>query len=168
MSDVFHAHFSVEQIQSVFKVMNDNPQHQFQVLTKRPERTARLASKLIFTPNIWIGASIENMVVAHRADALRQIPAAVRFISSRAVAWSSRSSQSRKAFTGLSRGGEREVSIASANPTGHAVSETRADATELAFFWKQWGGRTPKSGGRQLDGEEWNEYPVELSLVGRT
>src|SRR3954469_12352960 len=81
MSDVFHAHFSLEQIQRVFDVMNDNLQHQFQVLTKRPERAARLAEHLLFTPNIWIGTSIENMDVARRADALRQIPADVRFIS---------------------------------------------------------------------------------------
>jgi len=81
MSDVFHAHFSVEQIQRVFDVMNDNLQHQFQVLTKRPERAVRLAEQLTFTPNIWIGTSIENMDVAHRADSLRKIDADVRFIS---------------------------------------------------------------------------------------
>src|ERR1700686_3473047 len=81
MSDVFHAHFSVEQIQRVFDVMNDNLQHQFQVLTKRPERAVRLAEQLTFTPNIWIGTSIENMNVAHRADSLRKIDADVRFIS---------------------------------------------------------------------------------------
>jgi len=78
MSDVFHAHFSVEQIQRVFEVMNDNLQHQFQVLTKRPERAARLSEYLTFTPNIWIGTSIENMEVARRADALRRVDADVR------------------------------------------------------------------------------------------
>jgi protein gp37 len=81
MSDVFHAHFSLDQIQQVFQVMNVATQHQFQVLTKRPERALRLADKLEWTDNIWMGTSIEDMRVARRADALRKIPAAVRFIS---------------------------------------------------------------------------------------
>jgi protein gp37 len=81
MSDVFHAHFSLGQIQRVFAVMNQATHHQFQVLTKRPERALRFAEQLTWTPNIWMGTSIEDMAVARRADALRQIPAAVRFIS---------------------------------------------------------------------------------------
>src|SRR2546422_8378618 len=81
MSDVFHAHFSLELIQRVFDVMNRADWHQFQVLTKRPERALRLSDRLTWTENIWIGASIEDMDVASRSDSLRQIPAAVRFIS---------------------------------------------------------------------------------------
>ena len=81
MSDVFHAHFGIDQIRMVFEVMNALPQHQFQVLTKRPERAARLASELQWTENIWMGTSVENMEVARRVDALRQIPARVHFIS---------------------------------------------------------------------------------------
>jgi protein gp37 len=78
---VFHAHFTLGMIQQVFEVMNEAQQHQFQLLTKRPERAARLASKFEWTSNIWIGTSIENESVAKRADALRQVPAAIRFIS---------------------------------------------------------------------------------------
>lgn len=167
MSDVFHAHFSVEQIQSVFKVMNDNPQHQFQVLTKRPERTARLASKLIFTPNIWIGASIENMVVAHRADALRQIPAAVRFISAEPLL-GPLDLLNLEGIHWVIGGGESGSEHRECKPDWARGIRDACRRNGVAFFWKQWGGRTPKSGGRQLDGEEWNEYPVELSLVGRT
>src|SRR5206468_751421 len=82
MSDVFHAHFPLEMIQRVFEVMNEAHWHQFQVLTKRPERALRFADELPWSSNIWIGTSIENMIVAKRADSLRAIaPAAVRFIS---------------------------------------------------------------------------------------
>ena len=81
MSDVFHAHFSVERIRMVFEVMNACPQHQFQLLTKRPERALRLAAEFAWTENIWFGTSIEDMRVAQRAESLREIPAAVRFIS---------------------------------------------------------------------------------------
>src|SRR5437016_10877018 len=81
MSDVFHAQFRLEMIQRVFDVMNRADWHQFQVLTKRPERALRFSDRLTWTENIWIGTSIEDMEVAHRAEHLRQIPAAVRFIS---------------------------------------------------------------------------------------
>jgi protein gp37 len=82
MSDVFHAQFTADMIARVFDVMNRAPWHQFQLLTKRPERAARLAAKFQWTRNIWIGTSIENMNVAKRADHLRRIEQAhVRFIS---------------------------------------------------------------------------------------
>ena len=66
MSDVFHAHFSFEMIHRVFEVMNAAHWHQFQVLTKRPERAFRYADHLPWSPNIWMGTSIESMNVAHR------------------------------------------------------------------------------------------------------
>src|SRR6266487_3376792 len=81
MSDVFHAHFSLTLIQTIFEVMNQATWHQFQVLTKRPERALRLADKVTWAENIWMGTSVEDMRVAHRVDHLRRIPAAVRFIS---------------------------------------------------------------------------------------
>jgi protein gp37 len=82
-SDVFHAHFTLEQIKRVFAVMHECAHHQFQVLTKRPDRALRYAldGEITFPAHIWIGTSIEDMRVAHRAHALRRIPAAVRFIS---------------------------------------------------------------------------------------
>ncbi len=81
MSDVFHAHFTFEMIRQVFEVMNEAPHHQFQLLTKRPERVVRFARSAPWSENIWLGTSMENMDVARRVDALREVPAAVRFIS---------------------------------------------------------------------------------------
>lgn len=81
MTDVFHAQFTQDQIRQVFLTISGNPQHQFQLLTKRPERAARLAPTLPWPPNLWLGVSIENEAVMHRANTLRTIPAAVRFIS---------------------------------------------------------------------------------------
>jgi protein gp37 len=162
MSDVFHAHFSLEMIRDVFTVMNALPQHQFQVLTKRPERAARLAHELAWGDNIWMGTSIENIDVARRADALREVPAAVRFISAEPLL-GPLDSLNLDGIHWLIGGGESGI--------GHRRCE-EAWATGLRdlciregvhFFWKQWGGRTPKSGGRLLDGREWNEYPAELA-----
>jgi len=82
MSDVFHAHLTFGMIERVFQVMHDAHWHQFQVLTKRPERALRYADRLPWSPNIWIGTSIESMAVARRADEIRRIEqATVRFIS---------------------------------------------------------------------------------------
>lgn len=82
MSDVFHAHFSFDgHIAPLFDVMRRAHWHQFQVLTKRPERALRYADRLPWPANVWLGVSIETMEYAYRADVLRQIPAAVRFVS---------------------------------------------------------------------------------------
>jgi len=162
MSDVFHAHFPLAMIQRVFAVMNRAPQHQFQVLTKRPERALRLAPDLTWTPNIWMGTSIESMRVAHRADALRAIePANVRFISAEPLLDS---------LDGLDLTGIHWVIGGGESGRGHRPVTVewarglrdRCRDAGVAFFWKQWGGLTPKSGGRLLDGEEWSQYSVEL------
>lgn len=79
MSDLFHPLISDEFIAKVFAVMNDLPQHTFQVLTKRPERAARWNGP--WSENIWMGTSVEDARVAHRIDALRQCKAQTRFIS---------------------------------------------------------------------------------------
>jgi protein gp37 len=165
MSDVFHAHFSVEQIRNVFEVMNACPQHQFQLLTKRPERAVRLAREFVWTDNIWMGVSVENLAVARRVDALREVPAAVRFISAEPLLGS---------LSGLDLEGIDWVIGGGESGAGYRAVDVRwaRELRELcaragvAFFWKQWGGLTSKSGGRQLDGRTWSEYPVELLASG--
>lgn len=161
MSDVFHAHFALEQIQMVFDVMNALPQHQFQVLTKRPERAARLADQLIWTENIWMGTSIEDMRVARRADALREIPAAVRFISAEPLLGSLRE-LNLDGMHWVIGGGESGAGARPVDPGWARELRDRCEDSGVAFFWKQWGGLTPKRGGRLLDGRTWDEYPVEL------
>jgi protein gp37 len=162
MSDVFHAHFSLEQIQQIFDVMNALPQHQFQVLTKRPERAARLAKDLIFTDNIWMGTSIENMDVAKRADALREIPATVRFISAEPLL-GPLDDLNIDGIHWVIGGGESGIGYrACKDEWAFGLRDLCLDQG-VAFFWKQWGGRTPKSGGRNLAGKEWSEYPLELT-----
>lgn len=161
MSDVFHAHFSLEQIQRVFEVMNEVPQHQFQVLTKRPERALRYADRLNFTANIWIGTSIEDMRVAKRADTLRQIDAHVHFISAEPLL-GPLDELDLSHIEWVIGGGESGIG---ARPCKLEWAQGLRDLCQrrgTAFFWKQWGGRTPKSGGRLLDGQEYSDYPVEL------
>lgn len=162
MSDVFHAHFSLELVQRVFDVMNRAQWHQFQVLTKRPERALRFADRLQWTPNIWIGTSVENMAVVRRVDALRAIQAArVRFVSAEPLLGP---------LDGLDLtdihwvigGGESGIGHRPCDPTWAIGLRDLCVRQDVAFFWKQWGGRTPKAGGRRLDGRTWDGYPVEL------
>jgi protein gp37 len=162
MSDVFHAHFSLAMIRRVFDVMAQAHWHQFQVLTKRPERAARYADKLDWPDNVWIGTSIETMAVAHRADALRQVEqAAVRFISAEPLLGSLNELDLR-GVTWVIGGGESGAGHRPCKPEWARGLRDLCRREGVAFFWKQWGGNTPKVGGRLLDGVEYSEYPVEL------
>lgn len=163
MSDVFHAHFSLDLVQRVFDVMNRAERHQFQVLTKRPERALRLSGKLAWTENIWIGTSIEDMEVARRADALRQIPAAIRFVSAEPLL-GPLDGLDLSGIDWLIGGGESGIDYRRCEPAWAQGLRDLCVDRGVAFFWKQWGGRTPRSGGRLLDGREWNEYPVPLPI----
>ncbi len=81
MSDLFHKDVPLEYIKKVFKVMNDNPMHTFQVLTKRADILAKYDKELIWTENIWMGVSVENEKVKDRIDFLRNTGAHVKFLS---------------------------------------------------------------------------------------
>lgn len=162
MSDVFHAHFSLAQIQRLFDVMNRAHWHQFQVLTKRPERALRYADRLEWSPNIWIGTSVEDMRVAHRVDSLRAITdASVRFISAEPLL-GPLDALDLTNIQWVIGGGESGIGYRKCDPAWATGLRKLCKREKIAFFWKQWGGRTPKAGGRTLDGREWNQYPVRL------
>jgi protein gp37 len=81
MSDLFHEGVPIPFIGKVWRVMQDTPHHTYQILTKRPERVAEVVHDLPLLPNVWLGTSVEDGRVLHRIDALRQVRAAIRFIS---------------------------------------------------------------------------------------
>lgn len=165
MSDVFHAHFSFDMIARVFDVMNRATHHQFQLLTKRPERARRYASRLSWTPNIWIGTSVEDMRVASRVDSLRGIEDAhVRFISAEPLL-GPLDDLDLSGIHWVIGGGESGSGARPCQPEWARGLRDSCSANGIAFFWKQWGGRTSKSGGRTLDGEEWSEYPQPLKAM---
>jgi protein gp37 len=165
MSDLFHEDIPEEYIRRVFDVMQAAVQHQFQVLTKRHERMAEMAPRLPWPPNVWAGVSVENNRFVHRADYLRRVPAAIRFISAEPLL---------SALPDLDVDGISWVIAGGESGRSHRPSDVRwfrdlrdlCQSADVAFFFKQWGGRTPKAGGRLLDGRLWNEYP-ESSQGGR-
>lgn len=81
MSDLFHARVPLDFVRQVFQVMADTPQHTYQVLTKRARRLRQIAPKLDWPANLWMGVSVESEAELPRIDDLRQVPAAVRFLS---------------------------------------------------------------------------------------
>src|SRR5258708_4585282 len=130
----------------------------FQVLTKRPGRLRRMAAQLDWAPNIWIGVSIERDELTPRADALRLVPARVRFLSLEPLLGPLPSLD----LTGIQwaiTGGESGPGARPCDPDWVRAIRDQCQATGTAFFHKQWGGPTPKSGGRLLDGRTWDEFP---------
>jgi protein gp37 len=163
MSDLFHARVPIGFVRDVFDVIADTPQHTYQVLTKRSLRLLRSAEKLPWPPNLWMGVSVENAAVLPRIDHLRQVPAAVRFLSCEPllgpldgidlsdIGW-------------VIAGGESGPDY---RPMQLDWARGIRDACQRAgvpFFFKQWGGRTPKALGRELDGQFWDEMPATAAL----
>lgn len=182
MSDLFHKDVSNEFIVKVFDVMANNHRHTFQVLTKRPQRMAAFttayysgafirdwdAGPLVDGPerNVWLGTSIENDNYSFRANHLRLIPAAVRFLSLEPLLGPLPSLD----LTGIDWvivGGESGPGARPMNPAWVRDLRDRAVAAGVAFHFKQWGShdsdgtRTSKhAAGRELDGRTWDEWPT--------
>ena len=161
MSDLFHAKVSTDFIHRVFEVMEATPRHTYQLLTKRPRRVTRLAPKLPWPKNVWMGVSIEDESEAWRADELRSVPAAVRFISAEPLLGPLKDLDL-DGIDWLIAGGE-------SGPRWRPVDAEWVDDLrmvcekfQVAFFFKQWGGRTPKANGRLLNGRTFDEMPLPV------
>ena len=163
MSDLFHARVPEIFVRQVFEVMADTPRHTYQVLTKRARRLVRLAPKLDWPANVWMGVSVETAEHYDRVRDLVEVPAAVRFLSCEpllgplpnlpldGVDW-------------VIAGGE---SGPNARPVdGEWIRELRDGcvSARTPFFFKQWGGLRAKAGGRELDGLTWDEMPARPQL----
>jgi protein gp37 len=192
MSDLFHELVPFEFVDRVFAVMALAPRHTFQVLTKRPERMAAyllerpseaLVNQSAFEMardgligkrvsrgwealewplrNVWLGTSVEDDRVRHRVDHLRRVPSTIRFLSCEPLIGPLE----------LDLNGIHWVIVGGESGRGHrpieagwvrGIREQSAEAG-AAFFFKQWGGAKPTSGGRELDGRTWDEMPATFS-----
>lgn len=165
MSDLFHADVPDEFIGRVFDVMEDAHWHTFQVLTKRPQRMMRFVNQRWgaegwFQPQfIWLGVSIESDAYTWRANFLRRTNAAVRFISAEPLL-GPLPSLNLDGIHWLITGGESGHGARSIQVEWVRDLRDRCQEAGVAFFHKQWGGRTPKAGGRLLDGVEWSQFPA--------
>ncbi len=158
MSDLFHSQVPDAFILQVFEVMNRADWHTFQILTKRPGRLRKLAGKLPWSRNIGIGVSIERDELTPRADALRSIPAGFRFLSLEPLL-GPLPSLDLTSIDWVITGGESGPGARPCDPDWVREIRDKCQENQVAFFHKQNGGRTPKSGGRLLDGRTWDEFP---------
>lgn len=161
MSDLFHRDVPDYFVAQVFDTMARAYWHTFQVLTKRPERMRRLLRRWPWceAPNVWLGVSVESVGFAWRVDMLRETPAAVRFLSIEPMLGPVRG----LAFNNIDWvivGGESGPGARPMNPAWAIDVRDQCTAAGVAFFFKQWGGRSPKAGGRLLEGREWSQYPA--------
>jgi Bacteriophage protein gp37 len=164
MSDLFHELVPLDFICDVFDVMAEAHQHVFQVLTKRHERLAEIASLIEWPENVWVGVSIENDRWVQRADALRTVPAAVRFISAEPLL-GPLPNLDLADIDWLIAGGESGPGHRPVREEWLLDLRDRCANEGVAFFFKQWGGRTSKAGGRILDGQEWSAMPDNTPLL---
>jgi protein gp37 len=164
MSDLFHRDVPEPYVRRIFEVMSRASWHVYQVLTKRPARARRFVERNpdlfgdgVIPEHIWIGTSVEDQAVAHRVRQLRDVPARVRFLSCEPLIGPLDFDP-----TGIHWvivGGESGIRRRPMDGEWVRAIRDRCNAAVVPFFFKQWGGRTPKAGGRELDELEWNEMP---------
>lgn len=161
MSDLFHEDVPIGFIRRVFEVMEETPQHTYQVLTKRSKRLARIADELSWPSNVWMGVSIENDRYAFRADHLREVPAAIRFLSVEPMIG---------AVPSLTLGGMQWVIVGGESGPGARPLKVdwvldvqeRATAAGVAFFLKQLGSVWARENGYRGKAHHMDEWPEEL------
>lgn len=159
MSDLFHKDVPLRFIKKVFKTMKVANWHQYQILTKRPDRILELDKKLDWQNHIWMGTSVENENYVKRIDYLRKTSAAIKFLSLEPLL-GPLPNLNLKGIDWVIVGGE-------SGPRARPIEENwvmdikrQCKKSGVAFFFKQWGGLNKKSTGRELKGKTYNEMPT--------
>lgn len=158
MSDLFHKDIPLQFIKKVFAVMNDNPNHVFQVLTKRAERLYEVHKELKWTHNIWMGVSVENDKVINRIDYLRKTKARVKFLSCEPLIGPLPKLNLKK-IDWVIVGGESGHKPRPMEPDWVLDIQEQCEKADVRFFFKQWGGRNKKAAGRMLNGRTYDDMP---------
>lgn len=159
MSDLFHADVPLSFIKKVFSVMNDNPQHTFQILTKRADLLLQYNSELNWTSNIWMGVSIEDERVMSRVDSLVRTDARVKFLSCEPLI-GPLPSLNLTDIDWVIVGGESGRKPRAMSIDWVLEIQEKCQNAGVAFFFKQWGGTNKKKAGRSLNGQIYSEMPI--------
>lgn len=158
MSDLFHSDVPIEFIGEVWRVMAATPRHTYQILTKRPDRMIEIVPAFKKLPNVWLGTSVEDSRVLHRLDELRQVPAAVRFVSFEPLIGSV-AGASLKDIHWAIVGGESGPNARPLKTRWVDEIFDRCTDADAAFFFKQWGGKNKKASGRVYRDRLWDDLP---------
>lgn len=172
MSDLFHESVSEAFIVEVWRVMRETPHHNYQILTKRPERMAEVIARAIpdVLPNVWLGTSVEDASVVARIDHLRAVPAAIRFISFEPLIGAVGAVDLSLVHWAIV-GGESGLNARPIREEWIDEIYGQCDLYDTAFFFKQWGTwgkdnkkRSKKANGREYRGRTWSYMPVSVAL----
>lgn len=158
MSDLFHPDIPVEFIKKIFLVMNDTPQHTYQVLTKRAERLLEIHQQFTWTSNIWMGVSVEDQRVISRIDLLRKTNAKVKFLSCEPLI-GPLFNLDLVDINWVIVGGESGRKARPIRESWVWDIKQQCEDQGTAFFFKQWGGKNKKKTGRELGGKTYNDMP---------
>jgi len=158
MSDLFHEDIPDEFIKEVFRVMNKNQQHIFQVLTKRAERLSLIQKQLEWSKNIWLGVSVEDNITLNRIPFLKETGAKRKFISFEPLL-ESLNSIDLEGINWVIVGGESGKGARPMKEKWVIPILTLCKDKGIPFFFKQWGGVNKKSKGRLLNGVIYSEFP---------
>ena len=160
MSDLFHKDIPDDIIIKVFETMNKAHWHTFQVLTKRPERVLEMdqAGLLEWSPNIWMGTTVENDKYVDRIDKLRETKANIKFLSCEPLLGSLKVI-SLEEINWVIVGGESGPKSREMKKEWVLELKDLCEKDGVAFFFKQWGGINKKKSGRMLDGKTYHHYP---------
>ncbi|HEX2786779.1 MAG TPA: phage Gp37/Gp68 family protein [Ignavibacteria bacterium] len=161
MSDLFQKDVPLDFIQKVFDVMNECPQHVFQVLTKRSERLLELNKFLNWSPNIWMGVSVEDEKVEFRIDDLRKTDAKIKFLSLEPLL-GPLDNLNLKKINWVIVGGESGFKARPIEEDWVTSIKQQCYLNHVPFFFKQWGGFHKKKNGRLLKGKTYNQMPIKL------
>jgi protein gp37 len=164
MSDLFHKDIPLEFIKRVFKVMNDNPQHVFQVLTKRADILLKFHKELEWTHNIWMGVSVENEESLGRINLLRRTKAKVKFLSCEPLIGPLHKLNLKK-IDWVIVGGESGRRPRPMKAEWVFEIHNKCIESNVPFFFKQWGGTNKKKTGRILKGKIYDEMPSIKNLI---
>ena len=158
MSDIFHEDIPEQDILDLFDVMNRATWHTFQVLTKRADRMVELSDRINWTDNIWMGVSVENSDALNRCEQLKETGAKIKFVSAEPLL-ESISDIDLTGIDWLIVGGESGAGSRPMEKEWVIELRDKAEDSDVAFFFMQWGGTRKKKAGSDLDGKQYKAYP---------
>lgn len=158
MSDLFHKNVPTRFIEEIFFTMNQARWHTFQILTKRADRLLQLSPRFKWTPNIWMGVTVENADHVDRIDRLREVPASVRFLSLEPLL-GPLPELNLTNIDWVIVGGESGPGARPMDPEWAIDLRDQCLEAGVAFFFKQWGGVQKKKAGRLLEKRTWDQMP---------
>jgi protein gp37 len=164
MSDLFHEEMPLSFIKRVFRVMNECPNHTFQVLTKRADILAQYSPLLNWTPNIWMGVTVECNRVVDRIDHLRKTSAFIKFLSLEPLL-TELPSLNLNEIDWVIVGGESGTNARNMKEDWVISIRNQCEQSGIPFFFKQWGGKNKKTNGSLLNGKNYKQVPNIVTQV---